>query len=343
MLTMNKYNYDALPLEKKLLAIQIFNQLLQNEQQKAAQAVQAFNTDSLFGGTSVTALVRRPSLQKPLYPAGLEELAEVIANCYTTEAKLLEPRLEAAFTTTEVELFREHGLFYGVHVSPKLLALSEGLVVEHKDLLLKGFPEPHQLPKQSPEMVKEYFAKLKEERGLELDLSSLVLADTTVPQGYEGKKILNPSNLNTKLTKLSTLVTNKIREKNVSVDSLYFISTDTDSPHRLLTSENKKVLEGYPLTPGLTMCGSTASMDGFDFMYMYHIGLIAQTIGNNIISSRMQAAYSPFTFLGMLSPFGYKNGAIPTGKMGEERYPVNLDLREEFMYQNKTCVGRMVD
>src|SRR3989338_8253152 len=219
VLIMNK-DYDTLPLAKKILTLQLFNQLLQNEQKKAAQAVQALNTDSLFGGTSVTALVRRPSLQKPLYPAGLEELAEVIANCYTTEAKLLEPRLGAAFTTTEVELFFEHGLFYGVHVSPKLLALSEGLVVEHKDLLLKGFPEPYQLHKQSPEMVKEYFAKLKEERGLELDLSSLVLADTTVPQGYEGKKILNPSNLNTKLTKLSTLVTSKIREKKMPTDSL---------------------------------------------------------------------------------------------------------------------------
>ncbi len=339
----NNNNYDALPLEKKILALQLFNQLLQNEQQKAMQAVQAFATGSLFGGTSVTALVRKPFLPQSLHPQGLEELAEAIADSYVAETRNLKPHLERAFTSTECELFLEHGLFYGVHVSPKLIALSEGLVVEHKDLLLEGFPEPYQLPKQAPEIIKEYFVRLKEERGLDLDLSSLVLADTTVPAGFEGKKILNPSNLNVKLSRLSSLITDLIKQKSVNVDALYLVSTDTDSPHRLLLSENKKPLEGYPLTPGLTMCGSTASIEGFDFLYVYRIGLIAQMIGNNIISSRMQGNFSPFTFVGMLSPFGYKNGAIPTGRMGDERYSGNLDLRKEFLFQYKSCIGRMMD
>lgn len=336
-------DYDSLPSEKKILAMQLFNELLQNEQQKTAQAVQAFNAGFHFGGTSVTALVRKPNLSHPLYPNSYEELAERIADAYVEEVKLLMPELVKAFTKSECELFAEHGLFYGIHISPKLLALSEGLVVEHLDLLLEGFPEPYQLPKQPAEVVAGYFSKLREERGLELDLSSLVLADTTVPEGYEGKKILNPSGLNGKLAKLSSLVTSMVKDLGISVDPLCLVSTDTDSPHRLLLSEGKSPLDGYPLTPGLTLCGSTASMEGFDFKYIYRIGLIAQTISNNIISSRMQRKFSPFTFFCMLSPFGYVNGAVPTGKMGEERYTGNIDLRKEFLFQYKTTIKRMVE
>ena len=236
----------------------------------------------------------------------------------------------------------EHGLFYGVHISPKFLALAENLVVEHSELLLDGFPEPYQLPKESAEVVQQYFNELKEQKGLDLNISSLVLADTTTPKGFEGKKILNPTGLNEKLKKLSELTTEAVNQRGVKCDSLYFLCTDSDSPHRLPLSQQQQVSEGYLLTPGLTMCGSTATMDGFDFKYMYRFGIIAQLLSNNIIGSRMKRKFSPFTFVGMLSPFGYVNGAIPTGEMGELRYKGNINMKKEFLDQYEQCVRRLM-
>ena len=296
----------------------------------------------VFGGTSVTSLIKVPELNQQVYPGSYSDLAEIIAEQYVQESRAIEPLLDRAFTPKEFELFLEHGLFYGVHVSPKFLALAENLVVEHSELLLEGFPEPYQLPKESTEVVQEYFKELKKQKGLDLDISSLVLADTTTPKGFEGKKILNPIGLNEKLKKLSELTTTAVNERGVKCDELYFLCTDSDSPHRLLLSQQQRVSEGYPLTPGLTMCGSTATMDGFDFKYIYRFGTIAQLLSNNIIGSRMKRKFSPFTFVGMLSPFGYVNGAIPTGEMGKLRYEGNMDLKKEFLHQHEKCIQRLM-
>ena len=131
--------------------------------------------------------------------------------------------------------------------------------------------------------------------------------------------------------------------KGHKADPLYVVATDTDSPHRLLTVQSNKPINGYPLTPGLSMCGSTSSVEGVDFMYIYRIGLIAQAISNNIISSKIKGKYSPFVFLGLLSPFGYSNAAIPTGEMGNLRYKGNIDLKKEFLHQYNTKIERLMD
>ena len=298
--------------------------------------------DIVFGGTSISSIISKPELTTSLDPSSYEEIADVIANNYVNAAREIQPDLRNAFSEKEIALYKEHGIFYGVHVSPKLLALAEGLVVSHEYLLLEGFPEPYVLPKQSTEVIAEYFAALKEQKGLDLDISSLVLADTTTPEGYSGKRILNPVNLNEKLKKLSGLTTDAVRAQGMECDPLYFLCTDSDSPDRMMLSSGKKSLDGNPLTPGLTMCGSTATMEGFDLTYMYRIGLVTQMLSNNIIGSRMQGKFSPFTLFGMLSPFGYVNGAIPTGKMDALRYEGNLDMQKEFMYQFDKTIVKML-
>ncbi len=301
------------------------------------------NQTTFFGGTSVTALINQPILAEAITLQGYDHLAQIIAKSYKEEAQKILPVLNNAFTAEECALFQQHGLFYGLHISPKLLALSEGLIVEHKELLLPGFPEPYQLPKHPPEIINAYFQELKVQRGIDIELSSLILADTTTPKGYEGKKILNPSHINEKLTHLSQLITEKLKESNYLVDSLYLLSTDTDSPDRLLLSTQKKILSGYPLTPGVTLCGSTAAIDGFDFRYIYRMGLIAQQISSNIIASRLRQEYTPFVFFGMLSPFGYTNGAIPVGKMGNLRYSGNIDLKKEFGYVYENTITKLME
>jgi hypothetical protein len=298
--------------------------------------------DIVFGGTSISSIISKPELDVALDPSSYEEIADVIANNYVNAAREIQPQLSNAFSEQEIALYKEHGIFYGVHVSPKLLALAEGLVVSHEDLLLDGFPEPYVLPKQDAEVIAEYFAALKEQKGLDLDISSLVLADTTTPEGYSGKRILNPVNLNEKLKRLSELTTDAVKAQGMECDPLYFLCTDSDSPDRMMLSTGKKSLDGNPLTPGLTMCGSTAKMDGFDLTYMYRVGLITQMLSNNIIGSRMQGKFSPFTFVGMLSPFGYVNGAIPTGEMDALRYEGNMDMQKEFLYQFDKTIAKMI-
>lgn len=336
-------DFYQLSLVEKVLALQLFNEMLQNEQQKAAQAVQAFNNGVNFGGTSVTALLRKPNLCDQLSPTSIEDLADSIAEHYVHESRAVVPLLRKAFTPDEVRLFEEHGVFYGVHISPKLIAISEGLVVDHDDLVLDGFPDPYSLKlRADKEMLRNYFIQLREQRGIDVNLTSIVLSDTTTPRELEGKRILNPTDLNRKLADLSAITTRKIRQKGLSVDQLYMLSTDTDSPHRLLVCQGLSPLQGYPLTPGLTMCGSTASMEGFDFKHVYRIGLIAQIISNNIVGSKMMDVFSPFMFIGILSPFGYVNGAIPTGKMGEMRYDGDIDLKKEFLFQYDKELKRLM-
>lgn len=336
-------NFEERSLEGKVLALNIFNEMLQNEQQKAIQAINAFSSGKDFGGTSISSLIRRPTLVSQIEPKNYEQLANIIAEEYIKDARDVYKNLEKGFTPEEVELFHEHGIFYGVHISPKLLGLAEGLIVDHKDLLLEGFPEPYSLPKESQEVIEAYLRELKKQRGLDIQLSSLVLADTTTPRNYEGKKILNPSGLNDKLTQLSELTTQAIRSKGEQADSPYMLSTDTDSPQRTLITGNKKPIEGYPLTPGLTMCGSTSTMEGFDFKFAYRIGLISQGISNNIVASKIKDGYNPFVFVGMLSPFGYTNGAIPTGEMGNLRYLGDIDLRKEFLFQHDREIVKLLD
>jgi hypothetical protein len=47
---MNETNkkFEELDMPERILALQLFNELLQNEQQKAAQAVQAYNQNYHF-------------------------------------------------------------------------------------------------------------------------------------------------------------------------------------------------------------------------------------------------------------------------------------------------------
>ena len=45
---MNEKKFEQLPTEQKVLALQLFNELLQNEQQKALQAVHAHNAGYRF-------------------------------------------------------------------------------------------------------------------------------------------------------------------------------------------------------------------------------------------------------------------------------------------------------
>jgi len=298
--------------------------------------------DIIFGGTSISSIISKPELDFPLDPNSYEEIADVIANSYVRAAREVQPHLGNAFSEQEIALYKKHGVFYGVHVSPKLLALAENLVVSHEDLVLDGFPEPYVLPKQDAEVIANYFAALKERKGLDLDISSLVLADTTTPEGYSGKRILNPVGLNEKLKRLSELTTEAVKSRGMECDPLYFLCTDSDSPHRIMLSLGKKSLDGNPLTPGLTMCGSTARMDGFDLTYMYRIGLVTQMLSNNIIGSRMKGKFSPFTLVGMLSPFGYVNGAIPTGEMDALRYEGNIDMHKEFNYQFDKTIAKMI-
>lgn len=327
----------------KVYALQVFNEMLQNEQQKAGQAVNAFNSGMDFGGTSLTSLIRRPELECQLDFRNQEDLAESLGRAYIEEAESVAPKLKRGFTSEEVDLFHNHGIFYGAHISPKLLALTEGLYVDHSDLLLEGFPDPYFLHKQPREVAENYFSELKKQRGLDLDLGSLVLADTTTPRGYEGKKILNPTKLNEKLSNLSRLTNDYLESSGVNIDPLCLISTDTDSPHRILLAKGESPMGGYPLTPGLTMCGSTASQEGLDFQYMYRIGLIAQAISSNIVASKVRGTFFPFTLVGMLSPFGYTQEAIDTGNMGDLRYEGNIDMKKEFDFQYKKNIQRMLE
>ncbi|MEK6889703.1 MAG: hypothetical protein AABX35_00790, partial [Nanoarchaeota archaeon] len=124
-------------MRKQILA----SSLMQNEQQKAQQAVGAYRVGSDFGGTSISALVRVPELNNSIAPKNYVELADIIADSYIAETSKMSKKLKRAFTRKEVDIFKEHGLFFGLHISPKLLGITEGLTVNHREINLEGFPD----------------------------------------------------------------------------------------------------------------------------------------------------------------------------------------------------------
>lgn len=327
---------------KKFYQIMIANALVQNEQQKALQTVSAFRAGIQFGGTSVTSLITLPEMKVSLAPKSYEELADIIAEEYKKESDKIFPKLRGALSAEEVDLFAQHGLFFGIHISPKLLGITEKLVVTKEDLLLPGFPDPYELPRAEPEKIDAYFRELREKRGMNINSRSLILSDTTTPKELEGKRILNPIKLNDKLSTLSTLIQEAGSTKGLKMDAPYVLCTDSDSNYRISLVKGVSSLEETTLTPGLTPCGSTAKMEDFDFLYFYRMGLIAQLLSNNIIASKIRGIYNPFTFYGMLSPYGYKNGAINPGKMGNLRYPGDIDLIKEFEFLVKAKINRLI-
>jgi len=273
--------------------------------------------NSLFQGTSISSLTIPYTISSPLKFRSIVDLEESIANAYIQLHKRYAKKVKKA-VIEDVDTWLNEGLYYGVVLSSKIISQAFNLSVKYSDVVLKIGPytvDPHEITSFPDDVRHEYFEKcLKhinvfgdinlEQREME---SSLVLADISKPKmkEYKDKIILAPVRCNEIASILSDGITSRIREKTagkINPRSLAVVIYDTDTPytyHRIM---------GYCgnglslILPGLTILGTSGTIEAFRWLYAYRVSLIAQKMMKGSLYSEVHRHFVPFVFFGVLVP-----------------------------------------
>lgn len=345
MESINDLKFQSLPIEFRLGAIQIFQTLLHNEYVKSQEALFRFdfvNNTNWFTGTSLTGLVSVASYTEPieLYNKGLDALAVSIAKAYI---ELMSQNLilfGEKLRLNDLTLFKKLGLFHSVELSAKVLSIATGFAVVEEDLSIPGFPDSYQISNSPSHVVDGYFNALEKKLGREISKASVVLADSSYPNNMiPGKKILHTINTNDLLSELSPMVIKHINElkssnkqtRDLELEGLVLICSDTDSPQRYSLAMKHDVGEGYPLTPGVTLLGATSPIEEISILQLYRMAVIAQIVRGNSVGSNCMNKFYPFTFFGIITPIDIVSGMFTPSRCGELRYSGNIDLKKEFL------------
>jgi len=90
-------------------------------------------------------------------------------------------------------------------------------------------------------------------------------------------------------------------------------------------------MDGYFLTPGVTLLGATSPMSQFSVLPIYRMALISQQLRGNSVASDCSHEYLPFVFYGIITPIDIESGMFSPSLAGQLRYPGNIDTRDELM------------
>jgi hypothetical protein len=302
---------------------------------------------SLFQGTSVSSLTIPCELTDPIHLSSIEQLEDAIADYYIILHDAHEESVQSAIME-DTTRWRSEGLYYGIVLSSKIISQAFGLAVNDKDVV---FPvdgtlvDPHEIISYSQAIRKKYFEACKGRiecfEGLpnleqvEIE-SSLVLADISKPKipEYDQKLILAPIRCNEICTLISRHVTQKITEKTngrISPRSLMVTIYDTDTPYTY------HQITGYygnatgPVLPGLTVMGTSGTIEAFRWLYAYRVSLISQKIMKSSLYSEVERKFYPFVFFGVLVERDAEI-LLDLNKLGALRYRGNISPEIEFTY-----------
>ena len=106
---------------------------------------------------------------------------------------------------------------------------------------------------------------------------------------------------------------------------------DTDTPyayHEIMgyTSDNLS-----PVLPGLTLLGTSGTIDAFRWLYAYRVSLIAQKIQKGSLYSEVHRRFKPFVFFGVLIPRDAEI-LLDMNNLHRLRYKGNFSPNLEFSY-----------
>jgi hypothetical protein len=302
---------------------------------------------SLFQGTSVSSLTIPCELTDPIKLSSIDQLEDAIADYYIALHDTHEKTVQSAIME-DTTRWRSEGLYYGLVLSSKIVSQAFGLAINDKDVV---FPvdgtmvDPHQIISYPQNIRKKYFNICKDRiecfeglpdlEQMEIE-SSLVLADISKPKisDYDQKLILAPIRCNEICTLISRHVTRKIIEKTdgrISPRSLMVTIYDTDTPYTYHQITGYYGNATAPVLPGLTIMGTSGTIDAFRWLYAYRVSLVAQKIMKSSLYSEVERKFIPFVYFGVLVERDAEI-LLDLDKLGALRYRGNISPEIEFSY-----------
>jgi len=336
--------YHELSEQKRSDLLYEFNKDFTTQGIKAGQSEPKGN--SLFQGTSISSLTIPYVIKEPLRLPTITELEKIIAKAYIFHHNRLKERVKKAIIE-DVSDWINSGLFYVVIISSKLISQTFGLFVDQNEVVrnISGIKvDPHELTSYPLDTREKYYEEMKQRlnlfNGLDISLSelesSLVLADISKPRIGElrNKIILAPVRCNEIACLMSRHITNLIRKKSqgkINPQGLAVVIYDTDTPNTYHYINGWHDFNGAPILPGLTVLGSSGTIDAFRWLYIYRISLLSQEIMKSSLYSQVHSKFMPFVFYGVLVPRDAEI-LLETENLGRLRYKGNISPRLEYTY-----------
>lgn len=335
-------DYGAHPDQQALLR-EFWNRV-RTEELKAWYS--APDVDTLFQGTSVTSITVPCELREPLRLDGVEQLEESIADHYIALHRKHEKTVRKAIVE-DVSSWMREGLFYSVLLSSKIISQAFQFKVKAQDVVFKiggKTIDPHEILTYPQELRQRYFEAAKKRIDCFADCgitqqeleSSLVLADISKPriEEYADHLLLAPFRCNEIAAVLSSRVRDLIEAKSkgkIKPRSLAIIIYDSDTPyayHHLMGHNGR---DAAPILPGLTVLGSSGTIDALRWLYLYRISLVGQKIMKSSLYSEVHKRFMPFVYYGVLVQRD-ADILLQMGDLGRLRYRGNIDPAIEFHY-----------
>lgn len=270
---------------------------------------------SLFQGTSISSLTIPHELDKPLELAGVEHLEDVLAGAFIAQHDRYEHMVRGT-THDNVDKWVKEGIYYGVVVGSKVISQAFQLAVPAENVIFNVdgvMVDPHEITSYPAEIRRKYFEAIKPRIGCfrDLDLTqaeleeSLVLSDISKPKlnDYRGKLILGPVRCNEICALLSRHLTALVKKKTngrIAPRSLMVTIYDSDTPYTYHQIAGFYGHRQAPTLPGLTLLGSSGSIDAFRWLYIYRASLISQKMMKSSLYSESVKKFIPFVFFGVL-------------------------------------------
>jgi hypothetical protein len=301
---------------------------------------------SLFQGTSISSLTVPHTIPEPLALQSITELEEEIAGAYINLHHRHVDRMKGAFQEA-VDEWLQQGLYYGVVICSKVISQAFGLSIYSEEAIFEvdgHHVDPHEITSYPSQVREAYFEECKRKiacfDGLDLEQreleSSLVLADISKPKiaRYKDQVLLAPIRCNEIAALLSERIVRRITEKSsgeIVPKGLTVVIYDTDTPYTYHEIMGYCANNLSPALPGLTILGSSGTIDAFRWLYTYRVSLISQKIQKGSVYSVVQGKFTPFVFYGVLV---WRDAEIllDMENLSMLRYRGNLSPDLEFAY-----------
>lgn len=300
----------------------------------------------LFQGTSISSLTIPCELSSPLHLKDIRDLEAALAESYIELHDEHADKVRKAILE-DVEDWISSGLYFGVAVASKVISQAFNLTVPYKDVVftVRDFlVDPHEIISYPRDIRVDYFQAAKEKITCfdQMDLqqeeleASLIMADISKPriEEYKDKIILTPVRCNEIASCLARRVKKLIIEKTsgrIKPRSLAVVIYDTDTPytyHHLLGCNGNPLA---PILPGLTVLGTSGTIDALRWLYTYRISLIAQKMMKSSLYSEVHRKFIPFIFYGVLVPRD-ADILLDMDNLDALRYRGNISPQIEFCY-----------
>lgn len=336
--------YEEMDDSERQLLCNEFSNRLRTEELKAWYG--APEGESLFQGTSISSLTIPAVFESPLELMSIMHLEEVIADSYIAQHDRYAENVRNAIVEN-VENWIASGLYYGITIASKVLSQAFRLGVPAGNVVftVNGHQvDPHEIISY-PQAVREaYFDQVRERidcyGSMDIDReeleTSLILADISKPRlgRYKDHIFLAPIRCNEIASVLAQHISKLIREKTagrISPPSLAVVILDTDTPytyHHLIGCNGNSL---GPVLPGLTVLGSSGTIDAFSWLYTYRVSLISQKMMKSSLYSEVHRKFIPFAFFGVLVPRD-ADILLNMAQLDMLRYRGNLSPQMEFCY-----------